>query len=124
MKRTCFVAVVSLAVMGVFLGSAQAACTPTGFYRDNINLTAALINPTATVQGDLDATGCNIGVYYNATSSTAYKVHEAFVHGANYFGVVNDGVVVDVTNSTIYDIGENPLNGDQHGVAVYFGTSA
>src|ERR1700694_5966899 len=40
-------------------------CTPTGFFRDNINMTAAVINPVGAVTGDVDATGCNIGVYYD-----------------------------------------------------------
>lgn len=44
---------------------AAPTCTVTGFVRDGINLTAAQINP-ATVSGDVDATGCNIGVYYSA----------------------------------------------------------
>lgn len=90
----------------------------TGFYRDGINLTAASINPTGTVSGDLDATGCNIGVFYGAGSTGV--VNGANIHNANYFGVVNDGGNVTVENSSIHDIGETPLNGDQHGVAVYW----
>jgi hypothetical protein len=35
---------------------------PTGFNRDGINLTAAQIGGKVT--GDLDAAGCDIGVYY------------------------------------------------------------
>jgi len=98
-----------------------ATCTPTGFFRDSINMTAALINPSGVVSGDIDATGCNIGVYYdNGTGS----VNGATIHGANYFGVVVNGdvntVSVDVENSTIHDIGETPLNGTQHGVAIYY----
>ncbi|GAC1665595.1 MAG: hypothetical protein NVS9B9_26700 [Ktedonobacteraceae bacterium] len=98
-----------------------ATCSPTGFIRDGINMTAALINPSGVVSGDIDATGCNIGVYYdNGTDS----VNGATIHGANYFGIVVNGdvnnVSVDVQNSNIHDIGENPLNGTQHGVAVYY----
>ena len=44
---------------------AAATCTPTGFIRDGIDLTAAQIGGTVT--GELDATGCDIGVY-NPTS--------------------------------------------------------
>ena len=106
-------------VLGVPCRHAVAAtCTATGFFRDSINLTAALINPPNTVSGDVDATGCNIGVYY--APGAKGRVDHANVHGANYFGVVNNGAEVDVTNSYISDIGESPLNGDQHGVAVYF----
>jgi len=103
------------------LGAAQAAatCTPTGFVRDSMNLTAAIINPTSPVKGQVDATGCNIGVYYSP-SSPGGRVTRADVFGANYYGVVNNGSEVDVTESSIHDIGESPLNGDQHGVAVYF----
>lgn len=96
----------------------SATCTATGFVRDNINLTAALINPPGKVTGDVDATGCNIGVYYGPGAHG--KVDQANVHGANYFGVVNNGADVDVQNSTISNIGEKPFNGTQHGVAIYF----
>src|ERR1043166_4749258 len=95
--------------------AAAAVCTPTGFVRDSINLTAALINP-GDVTGDVDATGCNIGIYYNQNG----RVRNANVHGANYFGIVNNGANVEVANSTISDIGEKPFNGTQHGVAIYF----
>jgi len=102
---------------------AAPTCTPTGFLRDNINLTAARINP-ATLSGDLDATGCNIGVYYSANANG--HIENANIHGSNYFGIVNNGAHVDVRNSTISDIGEKPFNGTQHGVAIYwaFGSAA
>lgn len=96
---------------------AAPTCTATGFVRDSINLTAAQINP-ATVSGDVDATGCNIGVYYSANAHG--HIQNANIHGANYFGIVNNGGHVDVRNSTISDIGEKPINGDQHGVAIYW----
>jgi hypothetical protein len=88
------------------------------FSRDGINLTAALINPAGNLSGDLDATGCNIGVYYGPGANG--NVSGANIHGANYYGVVNNGANINVQNSTISDIGEKPLNGTQHGVAVYF----
>lgn len=69
----------------------------------------------------VDATGCNIGVYIDHGS---VNVNGAEVFGANYFGVVvNDDanvVSTDVVQSSIHDIGEKPLNGTQHGVAVYY----
>lgn len=99
-------------------GQASAACAPTGFVRDSINLTAALINPHSTVRGDVDATGCNIGVYFS--SGKHGSINNANIHGANYYGVVNDGADVDIKNSNISDIGEKPFNGTQHGVAIYF----
>ena len=39
-------------------------CLPTGWVVNGVNLTAALISPTGTFSGVLDATGCNIGIYY------------------------------------------------------------
>ena len=106
-----------LLLVALPMGTASAAtCTPTGFFRDSINLTASLINPSA-VTGTVDATGCNIGVYINTGKVT---INGAEIFGANYFGVVNDGAKVTVKSSNIHDIGETPLNGTQHGVAVYF----
>jgi len=96
-------------------------CTATGFVRDSINLTAAVINPPGTYKGNhgtLDAGGCNIGVYYGPGSKGT--VTGVSIFGANYFGVVNNGGKVTVTHNTIYNIGESPLNGDQHGVSIYF----
>lgn len=75
------------------------------------------------VSGDLDATGCNIGVYYDNTHTG--NVTGANIYGANYYGVVVNGdvgaVAVNVTGSAIHDIGESPLTGQgsQHGNAVY-----
>ena len=98
--------------------SATATCTATGFYRATINLTAAVIDPTSTVTGTVDAAGCNIGVYFSPGTTGA--VDNALVENSNYFGIVNNGASVSVTNSTVTNIGETPLNGDQHGVGIYF----
>jgi hypothetical protein len=130
MKKLLMATCVVLAVVAVSGIAAAATCTPTGFFRDSINMTAALINPPGTVSGTVDATGCNIGVYYSAGAGGTVK--NANIFGANYFGVVVNGddgpVGVDITNSKIHDIGEVPHNGTQHGVGVYyrafFGVSA
>lgn len=66
MRRDSVLGGVVLAValsLGV-AARANATCTPTGFFVDGLNLTAAMINP-GDVTGTLDATGCNIGVYYD-----------------------------------------------------------
>lgn len=97
---------------------AAASCTPTGFVRDSMDLTAAAIDPPGTFSGTLDATGCNIGVYYSPGAKGT--INNAEIFGANYFGVVNNGGHVTITKSSIHDIGEKPFNGDQHGVAIYF----
>lgn len=97
-------------------------CTATGFVRDGIDLTAKIVNPSSPVSGTVDATGCNIGVYYGPGHSGS--VAGADVSGANYFGVVADGAAVDVTGSQVHSIGEVPLNGTQHGNAIYFTNAA
>lgn len=113
-----------LALALTFVVQTEAAtCTPTGFFRDAINMTAALINPAGTVSGTIDATGCNIGVYYDSNGSGG-TVKAAEVFGSNYFGILVNGdagtVNVDILSSRIRDIGEVPHNGAQHGVAVYY----
>jgi hypothetical protein len=94
------------------LSYASTSCMQTGFVRDGINLTAAQIGGTVT--GSLDATGCNIGAY-NPTSVT-----NADISGANYYGVVDNGITTNITNSSIHNIGEVPFNGTQHGNAVLY----
>ncbi|HVB23941.1 MAG TPA: hypothetical protein VNG51_18540 [Ktedonobacteraceae bacterium] len=99
---------------------AAPSCTPTGFNRDNLNLTAAMIVTANNfhVSGQVNAYGCNIGIYIGP--GLTGTVSGAQVFGANYYGVVNNGSTVTVTLSQIHDIGENPLNGDQHGYGIYF----
>jgi len=98
--------------------SAATVCTPTGFVKDGINLTAARINPSGVVSGEVDATSCDIGVYYGPGISGT--VNNADVHGAIYYGVANNGGVVTVENSQVHQIGDTPFSGDQHGVAIYW----
>jgi parallel beta helix pectate lyase-like protein len=118
MKRAVAALVFAFVASTVSAGQALAVtCTQTGFFRDNINLTAAMINP-GDVTGTVDATGCNIGVYYGPGSKA--KVTSAEIFGANYFGIVNNGGDVDVKNSSVHNIGETPFNGTQHGVGIYF----
>jgi parallel beta-helix repeat protein len=93
-------------------------CKATGFSRDGHELTAAQIGGNVT--GPLDATGCDIGVYYAPGETGA--VNEADISGARYYGVVANAAAVDVTNSKIHDIGDNPLRGMQRGVGVFYTT--
>ena len=122
MKRSIITAALVAAMAAVLLPAAASAatCTQTGFFRDGINMTAAQVGGNVT--GSLDASGCNIGVYYDHTTSG--NVTGAEIFNANYFGVVVNGDVgvasVNVTGSTIHDIGESPLNGTQHGNAIYY----
>ncbi|HUZ02548.1 MAG TPA: right-handed parallel beta-helix repeat-containing protein [Thermomicrobiaceae bacterium] len=66
-------------------------------------MTAAVINPTQPVTGTIDATGCDIGVYFGP--GTSGTVRNAEIFGAAAFGIFNDGARVDVKNSRIHDIG-------------------
>ena len=76
-------ALVGYALLGGFAARPASAsgCAPTGYYRDSINLTAALINPSGTVSGIVNAAGCNIGIYYGAGHTGA--VNHATISGAN-----------------------------------------
>jgi hypothetical protein len=121
--RAVMVAVVLIAsaVVGSGTPANAESCTTTGFQRDGFDLTAALVNPAGTVQGTLDASGCDIGVFYDGGSGA---VQGADISGARYFGVVVQGdandVAVDVIGSSIHDIGDVPLDGSQHGIAIYY----
>jgi hypothetical protein len=95
--------------------ASAATCLPTTFSRDGFNLTAAQVG--GTVSGSLNATGCDIGVYFSTPGSVTAG---AQIFGARYFGVVNDGTAVTVEGASIHNIGENPFNGAQHGVGIYF----
>lgn len=82
MSVRSLVVLVILVVAGT---RAAEACTPTGFIRNGNNLTAVLINPPY-VTFEVDATGCDIGVWFSA--GVRARVEDADIHGARYFGVV------------------------------------
>jgi hypothetical protein len=113
---TALVVGLGAALLPAAANASAASCTATGFYRDGINLTAAQVGGDVT--GTLDAGGCNIGVYYD--SANTGNVTGATIFGANYYGVFVIKTSVNVTGSTIRDIGESPLNGSQHGNAIYY----
>ena len=120
-KALVIITAISLALTLVAAPTAAqaAGCTPTTFERDGFLLTAAQIG--GNVSGELDATGCDIGVYYG--TGTSGNVTGATIHGARYFGVVADGAAVDVSDSDVHDIGDNPFDGSQHGVGIYFAST-
>jgi hypothetical protein len=104
---------VGVAVAGV--------CTPTPFRRDGRFLTAAVIGTAVPITRTVvDATGCDIGIYYPPT--TTGSVDQSTVAGAAYFGVVNHSGHVDVTRTSVSNIGERPFNGAQHGNAILYTT--
>jgi hypothetical protein len=123
-KSTIAVSAVVIGASGLGLAiplTANAAtCTPTGFYRDTINLTAADINPTSPVTGPVDAIGCNIGVFFGP--GTHGTINNATITNSNYYGVVVQQAHVNIENSNVHNIGESPLNGVQHGVGIYYAT--
>jgi hypothetical protein len=59
-------------------------------------------------------------VYYGP--GTSGSVSGANIFGAYYFGVVARQANVNVTGSSIHDIGDSPLSGAQHGNAIYYAT--
>jgi hypothetical protein len=115
-----FAAVIGLSVGGANAASCVSVSTSKGM------LTAAQVGGNVT--GDLDATGCDIGAYFNKANPG--KVSNANVHDSNQYGVFVDGnmsgnLKVDVSNSEIYNIGNHvggvfTPNGSQTGIGVYY----
>ena len=128
MRVTRVLALALAAALFVSVGSALAApsaataCTVTGFFRDSSNLTAAVIATDNQSVSDVDAKGCDIGVYVG-TGVTGVSV-TGNVYGAKYFGVAVDGGSATVDGATVYDIGNSPFDGTQHGVGIYYTAGA
>ncbi len=97
---------------------ASVTCSPTGYSYGGTPMTAAVIATNATVTGSIYAVGCDVGVYYGPGISGT--VSNAQISGALYFGVVNNGGTVNISHSQIHDIGDNPLDGNQYGIGVYW----
>ena len=145
MKKKLAVSLVTGIALASALGASPAVavtatmCMQTGFIRDGMNLTAAVIadgdisgqTVDASAMPPLRPVPCNIGIYYGPGTSGTVEGSE--VKGANYFGIVVTGedsvgnlgtTSVDVTSNSIHDIGENPPDGRQHGVGVYYFASS
>ncbi len=114
-------AMLAISLIGGTTTANAETCTPTAFSRDGILLTAAKIDG-ATTSGLVDATGCDIGIYF--PPGTSGTVNNATVSGARYYGIVADRAVVNVTNSTVRDIGNTPFDGSQHGVGIFYTNGA
>ncbi len=106
--------------VGLFLTSITIpafTCTTTSLN----GLTAAMVNPSTTVTGPIDAGGCDIGIFFDGGKGS---INQAEIYNAVRFGVVVDGdnnnVAVDIRNSSIHNIGDNPFSGNQYGVAIYY----
>jgi hypothetical protein len=96
-------------------------CTPipeTSFEIDGISgLTAAVVNPGSLNGVSIVATGCDIGVYFSP--GTTGSVTNSTVTGAQKAGIVNNGGKVTIDSNSVYQIGDNPLDGVQYGLAIY-----
>ena len=115
--------------IGVGAGSASAApCQPivtadhpTGYTDPNGNvlLTAAYVNTTPPSDTDVDATGCDVGVFYDTGSHT---LTDDNVFSSTYYGVlsVGSGAVTNITHSSVYDVGNHPHDGVQRGIDVAY----
>ncbi|MBA3760413.1 MAG: hypothetical protein H0X07_07755, partial [Gemmatimonadales bacterium] len=109
-------------MLDVGVASVVGACSPTLFVRDGRFLTAAVIGTALPITRTVvDATGCDIGIYYPPGITTGV-VDQSSIAGAFYFGIVNHAAHVDVTRSSISNIGDRPFSGAQHGNAILYTT--
>src|SRR3954468_835680 len=106
----------ALVAMASAPAAEAASCTPVTTSRGAF--TAAVVD--SNVSGNLDASGCDIAVYYSPGNSS-WTVSNADVHGSLWYGVYNDGANVAISGSDVHDIGDDPKNGVQRGLAVLFG---
>ena len=92
------------------------------------SITAAVVATNGqTITGDVDATGCDVGVYIGPTVSGVTVT--ASVHDANHVDIFNDGGGATVTGSTISNVGNHAgstfaPNGVQTGIGVYYSCTA
>jgi hypothetical protein len=86
-------------------------------------MTAAVVDTTPGSGSTVNATGCDIGTYYDS-GATASTLSGVTVENATQYGVFVDGgkgdVSVDVSDSSIHNIGDVPFDGAQHGNAIYY----
>ncbi len=112
-----------LATIGAMPSPVQAvSCAATGALdRDLTPLTARIVNPTRPVSGTVNATGCDVGVYFSRTGGV---VAHADIFGARYYGVLVDGnghaASADVVGSTLHDLGDHPITAARHGQGVAY----
>jgi hypothetical protein len=131
MKRI-IVAIASILVAGLALtvltqAHAAGTCTPVPTTSKG-PLTAAIVaTSNQTINTDVDATGCDIGVYIG--SGVTGVTISTSVHDANQYGVFNDGGSATVDSSHVYKTGNHTgttftPNGVQTGVDIYYTNGA
>jgi len=97
-------------------------CFPTSRFQDGRFLSALLIDPLVPVTGTIDAAHvCDIAVYYDQLATVA-SVNGAEIENAVYYGVVDDNakLPVNISSSSIHDIGDATFDGAQHGVGIFY----
>jgi parallel beta helix pectate lyase-like protein len=114
---SALIAALALAGLPAAASATPVVCLPTTFMRDGNPLTAAQFGGPVT--GTLDATGCDIGVYYDPSMPPG-DVNGGAISGARYFGVVVNGGRRDVVHSSVSNIGDTPFGGSQHGIGIYY----
>ena len=117
LSASALMAALTLASLPAAASATPYVCFPTTFVRDGNPLTAAQLGGNVT--GTLDATGCDIGVYYDSSAFLG-DVNGGAISGARYFGVVVNGGQHDVIHSSVSNIGDTPFGGAQHGIAIYY----
>ncbi|TMK16047.1 MAG: hypothetical protein E6G68_10280 [Actinobacteria bacterium] len=124
MKRSV-VLLCGSALAALSLGASTASavpCVPTPYVQDAHALTAQLANPPdALVPPNVDATGCDIGIFYN--DGGPHHLVNKSVFGATYYGVlsISPGTTTNITKSSMYDVGDQPtFTGTQHGISVAY----
>lgn len=126
MKMPSWLAVIAAPIIAIAFAASNAhavpECTPipeTSFEIDGISgLTAAVVNPGTLNGFNIVATGCDIGVYFSP--GTKGSVTNTSVTGAQKAGIVNNGGKITVDSDSVYQIGDNPLDGVQYGYGIYF----
>jgi hypothetical protein len=69
----------------------------------------------STIVSDVNATGCDIGVYDPITT-----LKDVTIHGATQYGVYVDKTGVSVKGATVDNIGDQPMDGMQYGYGIYY----
>jgi hypothetical protein len=118
MKRFVGVALSGAVLAGALVASVGTTASLAAVCVPSPAGTAAVYLPAGgLVTGNIDATGCQIGVYTDGGTTT---ITNADIHGALEYGVRASGssTVVTIANSHIHNIGDVPFNGVQRGVGV------